>query len=66
MDTQKNNCKCKKCHNNFVFYDKDTKWKDFGTYSVKLVECPYCKRFVPVKYEDASGLCVNTDQKYYW
>ena len=64
MDRQ-NNCTCKKCKENFIFLNKETWWNNYGTYSVKLVKCPYCETINSVKLEEASGLDVNNDRRYY-
>ncbi|WP_346961396.1 hypothetical protein [Clostridium sp.] len=60
-----NNHKCIKCKEKFIFDDNETKWKECGTYSVKLTKCPHCNTINPLKYVDAPGLHVNSDIKYY-
>lgn len=42
-----------------------TWWEEAGTYSTKLAQCPYCKKITVIRNEDAAGLYVNTDGRYY-
>lgn len=60
-----NGCSCIKCRKDFTYYSNEITWQEFGTYSAKTVKCPYCKCVNVIKYDDASGLNVNFDRKYY-
>lgn len=65
MQMGQNNKTCIKCKDDFVFTPEDIKWIEHGTYSEKIVTCPYCGCINVVKYVDASGLHVNDDKRYY-
>ena len=60
-----NNKMCSKCNENFVYFQNETWWNNYGTYSVKLCKCPYCGNIQSVKFENASGLDVNNDRRYF-
>lgn len=56
---------CEKCQNISTYSDEECLWFDYGTYSVKTILCKQCGGIHTIRYEDASGLFVNTDEKYY-
>ena len=62
---EKHNKTCSKCKENFVYFPDEVKWIDYGTYSVKVCTCPYCGTVQSIKFENASGLNLNNDSKYY-
>lgn len=60
-----NNHTCAKCHEDFIFYPEDVSWHEHGTYSAKTVNCPFCNQINIIKYQNAAGLYVNKDSRYY-
>ena len=64
-ERSKHNKTCLRCGTNYVWFEKEAWWQDYGTYSVKLTKCPHCQCINSLKHEDASGLYVNTDKRYY-
>ena len=60
-----NSKKCTKCKENFIYLPDEVQWREFGTYSAKITTCPYCGSVQIIKYENAFGLDVNNDDKFY-
>lgn len=56
---------CEKCQDYSIYYEEECRWIDYGTYSVKVITCKQCGCVHVIKYEDANGLFVNTDERYY-
>lgn len=59
---------CAKCGHSFSLQSKEVKtwWNDSGTYgSVKLCECPKCKRINIIKYETYWENDINNDKRLY-
>lgn len=56
---------CKKCEEIFRFVDEETEWKDFGTYSMKIIRCPKCGAVSILQTVEDKNLYVNTDDRYY-
>ena len=64
MDGQ-NNKRCSKCKEHFVYKPEETKWIEYGTYSSKIVSCPFCGCINVIKNVESKGLYVNDDKRYY-
>ena len=60
-----NNKVCSKCKEHFTYFQNETWWNNYGTYSVKLCKCSHCGTIQSVKFEDAAGLNVNYDRRYF-
>lgn len=56
---------CKKCDLIFDYNQEDAFWKEFSTYSVKLIRCPKCGCLNTVRIIEDESLQVNFDEKYY-
>lgn len=56
---------CPTCDDYFYYTDEDIKWVEYGTYSSKIITCPFCGCINIIKYVDANGLYVNDDERYY-
>ena len=58
--------KCKKCKSKFSYTPEDTYWDENGYgYSTKLVKCPDCGCINVIKYDEDSGLDLNSDLRFY-
>ena len=64
MDLQSNK-ECSKCREHFVYNQQETKWVEYGTYSSKIVICPFCGCVNVIKNTSACGLDINNDERYY-
>ena len=64
-DDSKNYCKCKKCHDYYIFKHDEAKWIEHGTYSEKIATCPYCGCINVVKYQDGFNQNPNLDSRYF-
>lgn len=65
LDQSKQYKKCTKCKENFSYMPDEIQWADYGTYSTKFIICPNCGSIQIIKYENAFGLDVNNDDKFY-
>lgn len=54
---------CKKC--NEAIDPKGGQWKEYSSYSVKLVKCPKCGCYNEVRTIEDKSLNVNFDDRYY-
>ena len=56
---------CKNCGCNFEPDEDKVKWMEWGSYSEKITTCPECDKVVVIKQENAQGLFINFERKYY-
>ena len=53
---------CIKCHEDFIWYEKESRWDYTGSTDTKLITCP-CGCVQAVKYIEPIN--VNFDKRYY-
>lgn len=58
-----NNLTCKKCDENFVYFQEETWWDYSGINNVNLVKCPNCGCINAIKYENIIN--PNIDKRYF-
>ena len=56
--------KCIRCNSRFVYNPEECKWDYNGTEPVKIVQCPECATWNPIRYEAMQN--VNNDKRYYF
>lgn len=57
---------CKSCNDYVEYKDKDCSFREYSTYSVKLLPCPKCGKMIVVRTIEDKALYVNTDARYYF
>ena len=57
---------CPVCKQQYYYTDEDIWFDDTHLgYSIKLVQCPICKKINIIRYYEDENLDVNNDERYY-
>lgn len=56
---------CKKCDSTYQLSDSDIEWKEFGTFSMKIIKCKNCGAVSILETIEDKNIHVNTDPRFY-